>query len=116
PGARAALEPAMNTHKITSILIVGGGTAGWLSAAYLNRALGSDVHITLVESSSVARIGVGEATVPTMVETLRFLGIEETAFMKRCNATFKAAIRYVNWARGGGEGVDDFYHPFFDRP
>ena len=106
----------MNTHKITSILIVGGGTAGWLSAAYLNRALGSDVHITLVESSSVARIGVGEATVPTMVETLRFLGIEETAFMKRCNATFKAAIRYVNWARGGGEGVDDFYHPFFDRP
>ncbi|KIG12874.1 putative tryptophan halogenase [Enhygromyxa salina] len=98
-------------------MIVGGGTAGWLSAAYLNRALGSSVRITVVESASVSRVGVGEATVPTMVSTLAFLGIDERVFMRRCNATFKAAIKYVNWAHGGrGDRADEFYHPFYDRP
>jgi tryptophan halogenase len=107
----------MTEQQITSIVIVGGGTAGWLSAAYLNRALGSTVKITLVESSTVARIGVGEATVPTMVNTLSFIGIDERTFMRRCNATFKAAIKYTNWCTGGaGDQPDTFYHPFFDRP
>ncbi|NVB37325.1 tryptophan 7-halogenase [Pseudenhygromyxa sp. WMMC2535] len=110
----------MDEVRMKSILIVGGGTAGWMSAAYLQRALGEGVRITLVESSSVGRVGVGEATVPTMVETLRFLGIDERAFMRRCNATFKAAIKYVGWARGGqgdeGAEPDEFFHPFFDRP
>ena len=107
----------MNQERISSIVIVGGGTAGWLTAAYLNRALGSSVEITVVESASVGRVGVGEATVPTMVNTLRFLGIDEQEFMRRCNATFKAAIKYVNWSNGGtGEQPDEFFHPFFDRP
>lgn len=110
-------DQLVDDQRITSIAIVGGGTAGWLTAAYLNRALGSSVRITVVESSSVPRIGVGEATVPTMINTLRFIGIDEREFMRRCNVTFKSAIKYVGWQNGNsGPTPDEFYHPFFDRP
>ncbi len=103
-------------NRIRSILIVGGGTAGWLSAAYLNRALGDSVAITLVESPFTPRIGVGEATVPTLRNTLRFLGVEERDWMARCNATFKLAVRFEDWAVPPSEGGHAYYHPFFPRP
>jgi tryptophan halogenase len=104
-------------HPIQKIVIVGGGTAGWLSAAYLNRAFGHRVAITLVESARIGRIGVGEATVPTLRTTFRFLGMKEEEWMPRCNAAFKSAVRFNGWrpARPGA-GRHTYYHPFFTVP
>lgn len=104
-------------RRIKSIVIVGGGTAGWLSAAYLQRALAGSVQITLVESSDIGRIGVGEATVPSMRSTLEFLGVDEAEWMPECNATFKSAILFEDWARPPAPGArHTYYHPFFFRP
>ena len=102
---------------IRKIVIVGGGTAGWLSAAYLNRAFGPKVDITLVESATIGRIGVGEATVPTLRTTFRFLGLKEEEWMPKCNAAFKSAVRFNNW-RNPHPGTDShtYYHPFFTVP
>ncbi len=79
------------------VLIVGGGSAGWTAAAYLNAALNTPnqklAEICLVESPDVPRIGVGEATVPNINRTLAFIGIDELDFMKATDATFKASIR-----------------------
>lgn len=97
-------------HQIKTVAILGGGTAGWLSAAYLQRAL-PHLKITLVESEVVGRIGVGEATVPTLRATLDFLGFQEDEWMPRCQASFKSAIKFVNW-RHGPERPEFFYHPF----
>ena len=97
------------------VLVVGGGSAGWTSAAYLNAALNvgnqKTVEVALVESPDVPRIGVGEATVPNINRTLAMIGIDELEFMKRTDATFKASIRFVNWLRNEGE----FYHHPFSR-
>lgn len=107
----------MDDQRIRSVLIVGGGTAGWMAAAYLNRALAKDVTITLLESPSVNRIGVGEATIPTLRDTLQFIGVEEREWMRECGATFKSSILYKNWRVGPNAGVtDEFHHPFFPRP
>ncbi|HLO48314.1 MAG TPA: tryptophan halogenase family protein [Kamptonema sp.] len=101
-------------QPIKNIIIVGGGTAGWLSAAYLHKALNShsepQYNITLIESSDIGRIGVGEATIPNFAGTLRFLGISETEFMVECHGTFKLAIKFRNWS--GLPGIDTFWHPF----
>lgn len=107
----------MSDQRIRSVLIVGGGTAGWMAAAYLNRALAADVQITVLESPVVGRIGVGEATIPTLRDTLRFIGVEERDWMRACGATFKSSIKYKNWRVGPNAGVEDeFHHPFFPRP
>jgi tryptophan halogenase len=97
------------------ILIVGGGSAGWTAAAYLNAALNVGdqkvAEISLVESPDVPRIGVGEATIPNINHTLAVIGIDELDFMKAVDGTFKQSIRYVNW-------LDDkrkFYHHPFSR-
>ena len=96
-----------------SVVIVGGGSAGWMAAAYLDAALNRDgrrrADITLVESPDVPRIGVGEATVPSINHILSVIGIDELDFLKRVDGTFKQAIRYVNWLDNRGE---DYYHPF----
>jgi tryptophan halogenase len=99
-------------HRIRRILIVGGGTAGWLSAAYLRRALSPDTEITLVESSDVPPIGVGEATIPTLRFTFDFLGLDEAEWMRECNASYKMAIKFENWLHGQGE---HYYHTFTNR-
>ncbi|KQM98893.1 tryptophan halogenase family protein [Sphingomonas sp. Leaf25] len=93
------------------IAIVGGGTAGWLTAAYLARALGSSVRITLLESPGIGIIGVGEGTFPTIRETLRFLGIDEAQFVTAAGATFKQGVRFDGWRRGGPV-PHRYYHPF----
>ncbi len=97
------------------VLIVGGGSAGWTAAAYLNAALNTGnqklAEVSLVESPDVPRIGVGEATIPNINRTLAIIGIDELEFMKATDATFKASIRFVNW-------LDDkpkFYHHPFSR-
>ena len=84
-----------------SILIVGGGTAGWLTAAYLARFLELSHHapitITLLESPEIGIIGVGEGTFPTIRDTLRYIGIDERRFVRETSATFKQGVRFDDW-------------------
>ena len=82
------------------VVIVGGGTAGWLSAGMI-ASKNPDVQVTLVESPEVKNLGVGEGTWPTMRETLRQIGISELAFLKHCKASFKQASKFVGWQHGG---------------
>src|ERR1051326_1567011 len=89
-------------QPLRSITIVGGGTAGWLAAAFLSRFFGSkdpkhSLQITLIESPSIPIIGVGEATLPGMVVLLHQLGISEAEFFRRTDATFKVAAQFINW-------------------
>jgi tryptophan halogenase len=102
---------------IQNIVILGGGTAGWLSAAYLNRAFGERIKITLVESTRVPRIGVGEATVPTLQATFNVLGMKEEEWMPKCNAAFKEGVRFNNWRKPHpGQTQHTYFHPFFTFP
>jgi hypothetical protein len=105
----------MSMQPIQSILVVGGGTAGWLSAAYLQRALGASVRVGLVESKHIAPIGVGEATVSTLRYTMSFLGFEEHEWMAEASATYKTAVRFEQWNQPASAGLEYFYHPFFER-
>ena len=92
---------------IKRILIVGGGSAGWMTASYLTRAL-KGVEIALVESANVRTIGVGEATFSTIKLFFDFLGLSEQEWMPHCSAAYKLAIRFVGWRADRGH----FYHPF----
>ena len=95
--------------EIKKIIITGGGTAGWMSANYLGKFLArKDASITLIESPSIATIGVGEATLPTLVRFLRNMNFDEREFMQRCKATFKLGIRFENWIRQDYT----YWHPF----
>ncbi len=95
------------------VLVVGGGSAGWMVAAYLNAALnvqGQKVaEISLIESPDVPRVGVGEATIPNINHILAVIGIDQLDFMRRVNGTFKQSIKYVNWVKNDGS---HYYHPF----
>ncbi len=100
-----------------SILIVGGGTAGWLAAAYLARALdlpnSGGLSITVLESPRIAAIGVGEGTFPTIRKTLDYIGIDEARFVRATSATFKQGIRFDDWVRTPRDGLHShFLHPF----
>jgi len=100
-----------------SILIVGGGTAGWLTAAYLAKFLEvadqGQLDIKLLESPEIGIIGVGEGTFPTIRTTLKFLGIDESRFIRRTSATFKQGIRFTDWVRTPEAGQHQhFFHPF----
>lgn len=94
--------------SVRNVLIVGGGTSGWMTAAYLRRALPAEVAITVVESDRVPTIGVGEATFSTIKLFFDYLGLEERDWMPECNATYKMAIRFSGWNAAGR----DFFHPF----
>ena len=95
------------------LLLIGGGSAGWMTAAYVDAALNRGgrrvVDVTLVESPDVPRIGVGEATVPSINHILAVIGLEEREFLRRVDGSFKQAIRYDNWLDNRGE---TYYHPF----
>ncbi len=101
---------------IRNIVIVGGGTAGWLAACYLQRTLASDpaagVRIRLVESPEIGSIGVGEATVPTLRGTLAALGLPEGELFSACDVGLKNGIRFVGWREGGDAASDRYDHPF----
>ena len=97
------------TDGINQIAIVGGGTAGWLSACVL-AARHPGLQITLVEAPDIPTIGVGEGTWPTMRETLATIGIPEAEFLAACDASFKQGSRFDGWV-SGTEG-DSYYHPF----
>lgn len=99
---------------IKKIVIVGGGTAGWLTAGILAAEYknnpASNIQITLVESPDVSTIGVGEGTWPSMRATLRKIGISETDLVRQCSASFKQGSKFVGW-KTGAEG-DVYHHPF----
>jgi tryptophan halogenase len=114
-------EDVVSTERIERIVIVGGGTAGWLSAAYLNRMLlggpTGKPEICVVESADIGVIGVGEATIPTLRDTMAALGVDEAEFMRRTSATFKNAIKFKNWLDDPADRPDDYYyHSFGARP
>jgi tryptophan halogenase len=93
---------------VKNVVIVGGGTAGWMTASYLRAAFGDRIAVTLVESKNVPNIGVGEATFSTVRHFFDYLGLAERDWMPECHATYKLAIRFENWRRRGHY----FYHPF----
>jgi hypothetical protein len=95
---------------VKSLLILGGGSAGWLTAGVIAAEHGATLDITLVESPDVPTIGVGEGTWPSMRETLRRIGVGERAFMQFCDASFKQGTKFVGWQSGGGD--EYYYHPF----
>jgi tryptophan halogenase len=111
--AAAATQRSSTDDLLGSVLVVGGGTAGWMTASYLKKAF-PELHITLVESAAIPKIGVGEATVPNLQKVFfDFLGIPEEEWMRHCNAAFKTAVKFVNWRKPRSEGVvDHFYHTF----
>jgi tryptophan halogenase len=93
---------------IRNIVIVGGGTAGWMTAAALSNHFGRACSIRLVESDEIGIIGVGEATIPHIVSFNRILGIDEDEFLRATRGTFKLGIEFVNWSAIG----DRYTHGF----
>ncbi|WP_370241684.1 tryptophan halogenase family protein [Marisediminitalea sp.] len=87
----------MNQPDKQRVVIAGGGTAGWMAAAAISRLLHGRVEVTLVESSDIGTVGVGEATIPTLLFFHKLLKIDEQAFMAATNATFKLGINFENW-------------------
>ncbi len=109
-GARAA-GTSRGPAPVRSILIVGGGTAGWMTALTLARALsGHDVAITLLESPAVGIIGVGEGSTPWLRGFFEDLGIEEAEWMPACDATYKCGITFEGWSTR--PGFESYFHPF----
>lgn len=103
----------MKQEAIKRVVIVGGGTAGWIAATYLHKLLRGKAEIVVIEAPAIGRIGVGEATVPSIKEEVfDVLGIPESEWMPVCNGSFKLGIRYENWKRPREEGGDHFYHLF----
>lgn len=99
----------MSANGIAEVLIVGGGTAGWMTAAALAHKLaGTGVRLRLVESAEIGTVGVGEATVPHIRHFNASLGFDEATFMSRTEATFKLGIEFRDWGRKG----DAYIHPF----
>ena len=98
----------MQHSKVQKVVIVGGGTAGWMAAASLAKLLGKNLHVTLVESDEIGTVGVGEATIPTLLTLHELLKIKEQDFVAAVQGTFKLGISFENWRNVG----EDYIHSF----
>src|SRR5277367_1751097 len=103
--------------SMKSVLIVGGGTAGWITAGYLARTLGTQlcdgVRITLVESADIGLQGLGEGTHPSVRQTLCRIGVDETSLVRDGGTSFKQGAKFVHWRYPPGRGRPDHYlHSF----
>lgn len=98
----------MEHNKIKKIVIVGGGTAGWIAAASLAKLLGKTLDICLIESDEIPTVGVGEATIPTLLSLHELLGINEQEFVAKTQGTFKLGISFENWR----DRDQDYIHSF----
>ena len=98
----------MNQWPLRRIVIAGGGTAGWMTAAAIAHTLGKTAELILIESDAIGTIGVGESTIPPLVTYNRLLGISEAEFMRATQATFKLGIGFENWKEVGHR----YFHSF----
>ena len=94
-----------NNDNLRRIAIIGGGTAGWMSAAALTHAVQGNCKVTLIESEMIGTIGVGEATIPPIRLFNQRLGIDEYEFMRQTQGSYKLGIQFMNWANPNGTGL-----------
>lgn len=100
----------MANKRVKKVVIAGGGTAGWMTAALLAKTIGKVVDITLIESDEIGTVGVGEATIPTLVRYHQLLDVNEQEFLAAVKGTFKLGIAFENWR----DLNEDYIHSFGD--